>query len=783
MARTAFLIFLPAILLLNQSGRLRAEAPHVSYIFPAGGQRGQTVDFHVGGHFMHEGCAFEMSGTGISATPRVERTDTVWFEGPVIPMPASQRKEDYPRDYRGWVKISADCPPGLKYWRVWTSQGITPRMKFVVGRLPEIVEQEIDGAPIPVGVELPVTINGRIFPREDVDIWTFDATQGETLTCEVMAARLGSPLDSRIEIRGPDGATVAENVDAFGTDSFVGFTAPETGTYECRIHDIEFGGLQHYVYRLTIRRGPYVQSVYPAGGQRNAERPFSLIGLALPETAASTRVLPSPDGFMLWYPIPQANPVRLIVSDAPERLEQEPNEVPDWENPPDTRVPVVFNGRIQTPDDVDIWPVLLRKEQKLLLEVAAEQLGSPLDPLLSIVDADGKQLASSADGANGTADPRMVWTAPDEGVFGIRIQDELKATGSPESVYRLAVSELPFDSFELLLPTDSLTVDRGGEAKLKVAVDRTPGWKEAIELSVEGLPEGVTVEGTTVGRNRRDAQLVLKAGEAAPLGLARLRITGRPVDGMPAESITARFPTSPGTPLIDDLTLCVAMPTPFRFQAPFETKYAARGTTFTRSYSIIRDGYEGPIEVEIADRQVRHLQGVTGNRIIVPPGESTFDFTIALAPWMQVGRTSRTCLMASALVEDEHGQRHRVSYSSTEQNDQIIVLVDPSRLSISLEQASVLFSAGRTVTLPVRIARGAGLHGAVQVSLTAPRHITDWSAGTITIPADRNDGVLDLTFTSDSVDQFNMPLTVRASMPDESGRPVIATADVHIRDQ
>ena len=53
----------------------------------------------------------------------------------------------------------------------------------MVGDMPEIVEQEIDGDTVPVAVQLPVTINGRIFPRENVDAWTFPARAGQTFTC------------------------------------------------------------------------------------------------------------------------------------------------------------------------------------------------------------------------------------------------------------------------------------------------------------------------------------------------------------------------------------------------------------------------------------------------------------------------------------------------------------------------------------------------------------------------------------------------------------------------
>ena len=42
-------------------------------------------------------------------------------------------------------------------------------------------------------------MNGRrIFPRGNVDDWSFALRKGQTVTCEVNAARLGSPLDARV---------------------------------------------------------------------------------------------------------------------------------------------------------------------------------------------------------------------------------------------------------------------------------------------------------------------------------------------------------------------------------------------------------------------------------------------------------------------------------------------------------------------------------------------------------------------------------------------------------
>ena len=91
-----------------------------------------------------------------------------------LAIPESQRAEDYPKDMRGEVVIAHDADLGPRSWRLWTSQGATASRKFVIGDLPEIIEDEIDGDPVAVRVKLPVTINGRIFPRGNIDLWSFE---------------------------------------------------------------------------------------------------------------------------------------------------------------------------------------------------------------------------------------------------------------------------------------------------------------------------------------------------------------------------------------------------------------------------------------------------------------------------------------------------------------------------------------------------------------------------------------------------------------------------------
>ena len=236
-----------------------------SYLFPAGGRRGTTVDLHVGGLFLHKDACWELLGPGVTlASPHLGSAPTLWFEGPMLPLPESQAAEDYPKDTTARVMIAGGAAPGIRRGRVWTAQGAASGLAFVVGDLPEIVEQEIDGDPVPVDVQLPVTINGRIFPRQNVDLWTFTLHKGQSVACEVCAARLGSPLDSYLEVVGPDGRVIAENDDAFGADSFVRFTAAADGKYGVRIRDANGRGGPAFVYRLTLTSDPYRRARLPA---------------------------------------------------------------------------------------------------------------------------------------------------------------------------------------------------------------------------------------------------------------------------------------------------------------------------------------------------------------------------------------------------------------------------------------------------------------------------------------------------------------------------------------
>jgi hypothetical protein len=773
---------------------LLAEPPGVAYIFPAGGQRGSTIDFRVGGYYLFAEADFEMLGVGVKGPAQItplQKTD--WFEGPVIPMPASQAKEDYPKDTGGRLTVDPDAPLGFHYWRVSTSQGITPVMKFVVGDLPEIVEYEIDGDPIPVDVQVPLTINGRIFPREDVDVWQFQAVAGQSYTCEVMSARLGLPLDSRLEIRNPDGQQHAENTDFFGNDSRVRFVANQSGVHQVRIHDIKFGGFQNYVYRLTITDQTQIDHAFPLGGQAGTTIKPKLLGQNVPDDAISIK-LPqhlhsdgSPNTSIGNYKHPfvfqdyQAGSLSFEISHLREFIES-------TETAKDVlATPAVFNGRILQSDEVDKWWFSARKGDNLLFDLRAARLGSRLDSIIAVYDKDGNLLKQHDDITNGNTDSSLLMSFKEDGDYYVTVADSVGGRSGKDYAYRLVV-DVPVKhapAFTLSMPGNSLTIMREQIVKLKIKADRRGEFKEAINLTVEGLPKGITAEGLIIAADKSEVELSLKCDDQATIQRVELKVIGTAAVEVEPDTqastivtpvVAAWRPTGDTETVFDTLTLAVGLPTPFKVWGIYNSEYANRGSSYTRKFFIDRGEFKGPIKIMLADTQARHLQGVTGRLLVVPPKDTEFVFQIQLPPWMQVGRTCRSCVMGVAEVTDHDGSRHTVSYTSQEQADQIVCLVAPRLMFVDAEVQTASVQDNGTLHVPVRLNRGT-LSGKAVIELVVPNHLHGINAESITLPPTETKAVLELKFKTVSDIDWNMPITVRATLRDGNA---IHIAEDHI---
>ncbi len=849
----------------RMSPAARGEPPGTSYVFPAGAQRGTQVKVRIGGYYLHERSNFELLGSGVTAPAEIQRVPTLWFEGPLVRLPASQRSEDYPRDYEAELAIAADAPLGPRLWRAWNGQGGTPARRFIVGDLPEVVEQEIDGEPIPTPVKPPVTINGRVFPREDVDIWTFEPPLDRVTTCAVEAGSFGSPLEARIEVRDPAGTVIAEATGRPGAEPLIQFTARTAGPHELHIHDVRGEGLQSFVYRVTVTDGPWVQSAVPLGVlaastanwqleganllgsnaavanrtaavEAEAPRfPTDVVAAGAGSSPSHASLVSSRAVAMRWQMGDRlTNPVTIMLDPPATRdgfqefRETEPND----DQPLAFTGPAMLHGRIDHLADRDTWSVAMTKGVEWTVETQAARLGSQLIGVLVVSDATGREVARAVSDTN-TPDPIVRFTPAADGVFTITLADRFAPsapsapmpanaeTGSLQAKsavvaaedrgattaltramanvaprpYRLRIAPTQ-PGFQLEVANDQLNVERGATGKLTVQVNREGGFKEPVTLSVEGLPEGVEVAELIVAPNQNRGELIVKPSATALIGPSRLRVVGRSTVNGQAVAVSARIlaqglpghapnPPAPTAGSIrgvdmgpDHVWLCIALPTPFKFQGVYEMTYIPCGAVSRKSYVLQRNGYEGPLQVELADRQARHLQGVTGPTITIPAGVSEFTYPISLPPWMELGRTSRVVLMATGEVDDGSGRRHKVTFTSGDQNNQMVNLVSPSPLRIALDRGTAAATAGKTTPVVVRIRRDRALQAAVRLEIVPPPHLRGVSAAPVIVPANQEAGELALAF-GESPGPFTAPLLIRATA-ERAGDPLVAEASLEL---
>jgi hypothetical protein len=757
---------------------LRADAPVGTYLFPAGGQRGTVVDILAGGLFLNKSCNFEIVGPGVSGPSIVRRVNGPAFEGPILPLPESQRQEDYPRSMAASIKIAADAPTGNRHVRLWTSQGVTLPMAFVVGDLPEIVEKEIDGSPIPVFVNPPVTINGRIYPRENIDIWTVRLKKGQVLSCSVAATSISSPLEALLEIRDANGRKLTESRDDLSPDPRLRFTANEDGDYNVHIGDIRSEGGPAFVYRLTLTTGPVVDRVFPLGGKRGAKTRFQLSGSQMPGTPVEIAI-PKNAGSTFSARYESSNEYHLDADDLTEVRES--NEQGDPVRANFLPVPAIGNGRIGRPGEAGVWNFTAKQGEALEVELRAHRLGSPLLGVLTIREGSGKELARTEATAQG--DPLLRFTAPATGFYSITVQDRFSSRGGPAFAYRLRVDR-PAPGFDLQFGLPSLTIVRGQQTPLRVTAVRHGNLTAPIRLRLEGLPVGVTIpKETIIPANQTSIDIPLKAETSAKILSFTLCITG-----------TAYQPLLPAMPLtisnravirageyeaIENVRVAVAIPTPFKIAGDYVSQLIPRGTVYSRRFRIERGGFAGAVEIDLADRQARHLQGVTAPAIVLPPDKNEFDYAVQLPSWMETGRTCRVCVMGTATIKDADGSEHVVTYSSREQNDQIIAVVEPERLSLDLDRQALRVELGTEIEIGFNIGRAQGVTNPATVELEVPAHMKGIESARIELPASARDGKLRIRFSKDAKGPFNAPLTARAVVKDK-GLPVTAEAKLEL---
>src|SRR4029077_8983845 len=170
----------------------------------------------------------------------------------------------------------ADCPIGFHTIRVATKQGVSNFRPFIVDELPVLAETDSnrtkDTAQV---VPVPVVVTGRSDP-EASDFFKVKVAAGQTLTFEVIARRIGSPLDPIIVLH--DAKTKRELVDLYADDTpglqsdcRLTHTFKEAGEFLVEVRDTTYRGGGDFFYRLRIGDFPGAITAYPLAAQRGVD--------------------------------------------------------------------------------------------------------------------------------------------------------------------------------------------------------------------------------------------------------------------------------------------------------------------------------------------------------------------------------------------------------------------------------------------------------------------------------------------------------------------------------
>ncbi len=502
-------------------------------------QRGTNIQVRFEGENLAPGTGFLFSGDpGLTASNQPAAATiapTVTIETPgggisrVEPVAAVDSKRVVAR-----IAASPDAPLGTREVRVVTPNGVSNPLVINVSHLPEVAESgannSLDQAQ---SISLPVALNGAISGAAQVDYYKFKAKKGEELVFEVDAARRGSPLDSSVVLLNTEGKELARNEDGNGLDSLLFFTPDEDGEYVLQLRDFRYSGGGNFAYRCYGGVLPYVQSIFPFGGQRGKQVEVALTGRNLQGTDKITLNIEAkaPLGrreIRASTPRGLSNLIPFDVSDFTDFNESETNNTVEMANA--ITMPVAINGKINRPKDVDRFKFKVDKDQKVVCDIAAYRFGSPLDAVLMLTDAKGAVLQQNDDSA--AADARIEFDAKKDTEYVIGVRD-LTGRGGEQFGYRLMVRSPSASeaSFQVRFTPDALRVYRGGQTRVRCEVIRSGGFEGPVRLAWEDLPSGVTGDPLVVTTAPGSGLMLLAASKDAFVGTSPIRLAGSAIVG------------------------------------------------------------------------------------------------------------------------------------------------------------------------------------------------------------------------------------------------------------
>ncbi len=457
------------------------------------------------------------------------------------------------------VTIALHARPGAREIRLITPRGVSNPLVFHVGQLPEFTRPPMITATIQVlgkeasalrkrptnemevRVNIPCTVNGQIASGE-VNRYRFTARTGQQLVLSTQARQLIPYVADAVPgwfqpvltVYDANGKELAYADDyQFRPDPVILFEVPKDGEYVFAITDAIYRGREDFVYRITVGETPFVTSIFPLGAKVGASITPVMKGWNLQDamlTRPAEEAAPGIHSLVATRKEIISNPVPFALDNLPDGFDKEPNNSQALAQ--NVTLPLIINGRIDKPDDRDIFRFTGKSNATIVAEVQARRLDSPLDSVIKLTDEAGKLLAFSDDredlgaGVNThQADSWFMAKLPADGTYYIHLGDTARK-GGDDYGYRLRLSA-PQPDFELRASPSSARIRTNSSAAVAVFAQRKDGFTGAIKLGLKDPPAGFSASPVTLAAGQNNAALTIKGPSAPMKEPVTLAIVGR----------------------------------------------------------------------------------------------------------------------------------------------------------------------------------------------------------------------------------------------------------------
>ena len=715
----SFVIF--GILILALAAPFRADEPiippTVDKVWPAGMERGTTMTFKVDGRNIAGADEVIFDSPGITAKVSQVTDVPEKITGPRAGVDLSARVAlGKKQTAQMEITVAKDVAPSLHYFRIHTPLGTSNTVVFSVGSLAEVnVRGGTAGAQaLPQVVKLPATLIGTLATPGETHTIQFEGAAGEEFVCQVVASQLDSELESLLVLSDASGLVIAkagENNDK--PDALLAAKLPADGTYNLSISDREKGGGSDYFYRINAGPLPYITGVFPLGIRAGEPAQVSVAGLNL-GGVKTVEVEPpkSPDG---WTTVPlkvksgdawTLNTIKVAVGDEPEVADQETNGTIDQAQA--VSLPVTINGRINGNAASDgasgdrYFRFHARQGEELNIEVAAARLGSALDSVIEVLDAQGDSI------------PRATIRCLNQTTTTLSDRD------SASSSIRL-VSNAGLHVGDYLMVGDELD-----------QIESIPDQPDADVglISISGLRRaflGTSPDVHAVDTPVYRAEILPPGAHFPPNGLPVFQLSWRNDDGGPGFGADSRLNfVAPkegdyilqlkdvrgleGPDFTYRLTIRDFKPD-FRLEASPGNPNIPRGGSIPLRVSANRlEGYEGPIEIAVTGLPA----GMTASSATIPKDQDSTVVILSAAAGMPPTSSSAAIkVVGSATV----GGRKLVRTANEGAPLQLASVIPPPDVVVTTDLREVSIDPGKEVKVTLHIQRQNGFKGRVPCSV------------------------------------------------------------------